>query len=59
MRDSQLEARGQRMSIVSPTVCGRTGSRNIRTMFAGERTAIAVDEISRDNLSILGVSEMR
>lgn len=52
MRDSQLE-------IVSPTVCGRTGSRNIRTMFAGERTAIAVDEISRDNLSILSVSEMR
>ena len=59
MRDSQLEARAQRMSIVSPTVYGRAGSRNMRTMFAGERTAMAVNEISGDNLSILGVSEMR
>ena len=57
--ESQLEARGRSVSLANPKRTFRIGCWNVRTMFAGGRTAMVVNEMRRYKLSILGVSEGR
>ena len=57
--ESQLEARGRKVSSANPKRTFRIGCSNVRTMFAGGRTAMVVNEMRRYKLSILSVSEVR
>ena len=57
--ERKLEARGRKVSLANPKRTFRIECWNVRTMFAGGRTAMAVNEMRRYKLSILGVSEVR
>ena len=43
--ESQLEARGRKVSLANPKRTFRIGCWNVRTMFAGGRTAMVVNEM--------------
>ena len=57
--ESQLEARGRKVPLANHKRTFRIGCWSLRTMFAGGKTAMVVNEMRRYKLSISGVSKMK